>query len=52
MRKEDVLLLKERIEAGEHWPVIEGAYPFEDVVEVHWYVDMHEKTGSVVLKVR
>jgi NADPH:quinone reductase-like Zn-dependent oxidoreductase len=51
MRKEDVLLLKGLIEAGEYRPVIDRAYPLEDVVEAHRYVDTHQKVGNVVLTV-
>jgi len=51
MRKEDVLLLKELIEAGEYRAVIDRAYPLEDVIEAHRYVDTHQKVGNVVLTV-
>ena len=51
MRKEDVLLLKELIETGEYRPVIDRAYPLEDVIEAHRYVDTQQKVGNVVLTV-
>jgi NADPH:quinone reductase-like Zn-dependent oxidoreductase len=51
MRKEDVLFLKRLIEAGEYRAVIDRAYPLEDVVEAHRYVDTHQKVGNVVLTV-
>jgi NADPH:quinone reductase-like Zn-dependent oxidoreductase len=51
MRKEDVLLLKELIEAGEYRAVIDRAYPLEDVVEAHRYVGTQQKVGNVVLTV-
>ena len=51
MRKEDVLLLKELIEAGEYRAVIDRAYPLEDVIEAHRYVDTQQKVGTVVLTV-
>jgi NADPH:quinone reductase-like Zn-dependent oxidoreductase len=49
--KEDVLLLKELIEAGKYRVVIDRTYPFEDVVEAARYVDTAQKTGNVVLTV-
>ena len=51
MRKEDVVLLKRLIEAGEYRAVIDRAYPLEDVVEAHRYVDTQQKVGNVVLAV-
>ena len=49
--KDDVLLLKELIEAGEYRPVVDRTYPLEDVVEAHRYVETGQKTGNVVLTV-
>jgi NADPH:quinone reductase-like Zn-dependent oxidoreductase len=51
MRKQDVLLLKGLIEAGEYRAVIDRAYPLEDVIEAHRYVDTEQKVGNVVLTV-
>ena len=51
MRKEDLLLLKRLLEAGEYRPVIDRVYPLDDVVEAHRYVDTHQKVGNVVLTV-
>jgi len=48
-RKEDVLLLKELIEAGRYRAVIDRSYPLEDVVEATRYVETQQKTGNVVL---
>jgi NADPH:quinone reductase-like Zn-dependent oxidoreductase len=49
MRKEDVLMLKGLIEAGEYRPVIDRTYPLEDVIEAHRYVETQQKVGNVVL---
>ena len=51
MRKQDVLLLKGLIEAGEYRAVIDRSYPLEDAIEAHRYVDTHQKVGNVVLTV-
>jgi NADPH:quinone reductase-like Zn-dependent oxidoreductase len=50
-RQADLLRLCRLIEAGEYRPVIDRAYPLEDVVEASRYVEAHQKTGNVVLTV-
>ena len=49
--KQYVLHVKRLIEAGEYRPVIDRAYPLEDVVEATRYVETGQKTGNVVLTV-
>jgi NADPH:quinone reductase-like Zn-dependent oxidoreductase len=49
--QEDVLFLRELIEAGKYRAVIDRSYPFEDVVEATRYVETEQKTGNVVLTI-
>jgi NADPH:quinone reductase-like Zn-dependent oxidoreductase len=49
--KQDVLFLKELLEAGRYRAVVDRAYPLEDVVEATRYVETGQKTGNVVLLV-
>ncbi|HEX6480624.1 MAG TPA: NAD(P)-dependent alcohol dehydrogenase [Ktedonobacteraceae bacterium] len=49
--KQDVVFLKQLIEAGRFRPVIDRCYPLEDVVEAARYVETERKTGNVVLTI-
>jgi NADPH:quinone reductase-like Zn-dependent oxidoreductase len=50
-RKEEVLLLKELIEAGKYRAVIDRRYPLEQVVEATKDVETGQKTRNVVLTI-
>jgi NADPH:quinone reductase-like Zn-dependent oxidoreductase len=49
--REDVLLIKQLIEAGRYRAVIDRSYRLEHVVEATSYVETEQKTGNVVLTV-
>jgi NADPH:quinone reductase-like Zn-dependent oxidoreductase len=47
--QQDVVLIKELMEAGSYRPVIDRVYPIEDVAEAARYVETQQKIGNVVL---
>lgn len=47
--KEDLLHVKELVEAGKYRPVVDRTYPLRDVVKATRYVETGQKTGNVVL---
>jgi NADPH:quinone reductase-like Zn-dependent oxidoreductase len=49
--KQDVLFLKQLIEAGKYRAVIDRCYPLERVVDAMRYVETQQKTGNVVLTI-
>ena len=49
--KQDLLFIRELIEAGKYRPVVDRVYPMEQVIEASRYVETRQKTGNVVLTV-
>ncbi len=51
-RNEDLLFLRELLDAGAIRPVVDRCYPLEQMAEAHRYVETGQKKGSVVITIK
>lgn len=50
-RQDDLVAVRDLIEAGRYRAVVDRVYPLDQVVEAHRYVDTWRKVGNVVLSI-
>ena len=49
LARQDIVLLRELVEAGKFKAIVDRTYPLEEVREAHRYVETERKVGNVIL---
>jgi NADPH:quinone reductase-like Zn-dependent oxidoreductase len=50
-KKENLIFLKDLIEEGKLEPVLDKTFPFNELIEAHWYIETGSKRGNIAVSI-